>query len=90
MFQINEKTNIASSFFSKHIQGDLGVSQNLPELWHPNGGAYFTKRKTLFEDNCLIGLNPGIIKMNFMNSIDIDEEVDFITAEAVANLLYKN
>ena len=70
-------------FGSQNIKGDLGISQRLPQLWHPNGGAYVTKRKILFENNCLIGNSPGIHKMNLLNSIDIDEEIDFLIAEKI-------
>ena len=90
MFKIDRKSNIASSIFSKHIKGDLGVPQTLVPLWHPNGGAYFTKRNTLFKMGSLIGFKPGIVKMSFMNSVDIDEEIDFITAEAIAMHMNKN
>ena len=72
---------------AKHIQGDIGVSQSLPELWHPNGGAYITPRETLFKLNSLIGYNPGIVKMDLLRSVDIDEEIDFVLAEAVAEII---
>ena len=90
MFKIDPKTNIATNIFSNTIKGELGVSQTLPRLWHPNGGAYFTKRNTLLEKNCLIGHNPGIIEMDLMNSVDIDEEVDFMNAESVFKFKNKN
>ena len=83
MFTINEKSGEALKFGSQNIKGDLGISQRLPQLWHPNGGAYVTKRKILFENNCLIGNSPGIHKMNLLNSIDIDEEIDFLIAEKI-------
>jgi CMP-N-acetylneuraminic acid synthetase len=84
MFRRNEHGH-AKKFLAGTIQGDYGVSQSLPKLWHPNGGAYITRRKTLFDDGLLIGPNPGIVSMSDLASVDIDEEIDFIIAEAVAN-----
>ena len=66
------------------------VSQNLKKLWHPNGGAYITKRKTLFEYGSLIGENPGILKMSDLHSVDIDEEIDFIIANSIFEETKKN
>ena len=89
MFQLNKDTNIANNQFNKKLKGEITVSQNLTELWHPNGGAYVTKRETLFEYGSLIGKNPGILKMSDLNSIDIDEEIDFIFANSVLEFLNK-
>ena len=88
MFKINEKTGTAFKIGSQPIKGELGISQNLPELWHPNGGVYVTTRETLFKRNTLIGDNPAIHKMNLINSLDIDEEIDFLIAEKI--LEYKS
>jgi len=83
MFRIDEKGQ-ARKYIEGIIQGDYGVSQSLPALWHPNGGAYITPRKVLFEDGMLIGRHPGIHRMSDLASVDIDEEIDFVIAEAVA------
>jgi len=31
----------------------------------------------------LIGRKPGILKMSAMNSVDVDEEIDFIIANSI-------
>ena len=90
MFAINEKTNIAENIFNNVLKGDITVSQNLKKLWHPNGGAYVTKRNTLFEYGSLIGENPGILKMSDLHSVDIDEEIDFIIANSIFEETKKN
>ncbi len=82
-FQIDEKTKIAKNLLGHKLKGKITVSQNLSKIWHPNGGAYVTKRKTLFEYGSLIGKNPGILKMSELNSIDIDEEIDFLIANSI-------
>lgn len=72
------------------VQGEAGVSQSLPKLYHPNGGAYATRRTTLFDDNLIIGNKPGGWVMNHIRSVDIDEPLDFLVAETiVANELHK-
>ena len=79
----------ARSYVDKLIQGDRGISQLLPPLWHPNGGAYATRRDVLFEGNCIIGMKPGIHRMSFDRSVDIDEEIDFSVAEVVGKRLFR-
>lgn len=66
------------------VKGDAGITQALPKLLHPNGGAYATRRHLLIEDGVLIGLSVGAVEMDRLRSTDIDEEIDFMTAEAVA------
>jgi len=88
MFSVENESGKAFKLSSQKILGERGVSQNLPELWHPNGGAYITLRKTLFNQNALIGEKPGIHKMDLLSSVDIDEEIDFLIAERI--LKYKS
>lgn len=69
------------------FQGEMGVSQNLPKLYIPNGGVYATKVNVLMEQNLIIGRdNRGVI-MSLERSIDIDEPIDFKLAEIVAKEL---
>ena len=66
------------------IRGDVGVSQTLPPLYAPNGGIYATRRSTLIEQDRLIGDACFGHVMSRMRSVDIDEPIDFLIAEAVA------
>ncbi|MCE5181761.1 MAG: acylneuraminate cytidylyltransferase family protein [Anaerolineaceae bacterium] len=86
MFHRDENGH-AKKYIAGLLQGDMGISQLLPPLWHPNGGAYATRRQTLFGQNVLIGESCGIQKMTDMASVDIDNEIDFVIAEAVAKKL---
>ena len=72
------------SYVGEVIKGDRGVSQALEPLFHPNGGAYASRRRTLFEDGVIIGPNPGGWAMSRLRSVAIDDPVDLIVAEAVA------
>ena len=86
MFRRDESGRM-TSFVKAKIQGDTGVSQTLEPLFHPNGGVYATRRKTLFEDGLVIGAKPGGWVMGRLQSVDIDEPVDMLIAETVAGYL---
>lgn len=86
MFHRDENGH-ARKYVEGLLQGDMGVSQLLPPLWHPNGGAYATRRHALFEKSLIISNPCGIHKMTDMASVDIDNEIDFVIAEAVAKKL---
>jgi N-acylneuraminate cytidylyltransferase len=77
-------------YLDRTIQGERGVSQSLEPLYHPNGGAYATRRRTLVEKNLLIGPAPGGWPMSALRSVDIDEIIDFAVAETVADWLARN
>ena len=82
MFYVDQNLQ-ASNFTCGSITGNKGVSQELPPLWHPNGGIYVTRRDVLFDLSRLIGEKPSVHSMSLERSVDIDEEFDFIIAEGV-------
>lgn len=59
------------------------VSQNLPSLYIPNGGVYATRRDVLMERGEIFGSNTRAVVMPLEASVDIDEPIDFLIAEAV-------
>jgi CMP-N-acetylneuraminic acid synthetase len=77
----------AVSLTDKLFQGEIGVSQNLPKLYIPNGGIYATKVDVLMEQNLIIGRDTRGIIMPLERSIDIDEQIDFKLAEIMAKEL---
>ena len=79
----------ALPFTGTLVQGDAGISQKLPKLYIPNGAVWATRRSVLMEQHLITGPNSGIVIMSRERSVDIDEPVDFITAEAMANELMK-
>ena len=81
------KKGAASPYQEGPLRGNAGVSQTLEPLYHPNGGAYATRRETLFDGGGLIGERPGGWLMSRLRSVDIDDPVDFAIAEAVARYL---
>ena len=83
MFHYHENSE-AKLFYSEVLRGDTGVVQRLPPLAIPNGAAYVTRRKTLFQEGALISENTGIHLMPLDRSVDIDEPLDFDFAEFIA------
>ena len=63
--------------------GEEGVSQTLPRLFTPNGGAYATRRDVLMERNTIFGPISRVVQMPLEQSVDIDEVIDFLVAEAI-------
>jgi|SRR5215469_5455717 len=81
---LRDETGRARKFLEGRLGGDMGISQTLPPLWHPNGGAYATRRDQLFGSDAILIPPYGIHTMSMWASIDIDEEIDFIYAEQIA------
>lgn len=69
------------------LSGERGVFQSLEPLYIPNGACYATRREVLFGQNVVIAPKTGLHKMPLERSVDIDEPVDFLVAEAVARSL---
>lgn len=87
MYRLNG--NLAVPFTGTLVRGDAGISQKLPKLYIPNGAVWATRRSVLMDQGLITGPNSGIVVMSRERSVDIDEPVDFITAEALANELLK-
>ncbi len=87
MYRLNGA--LALPFTGTLVQGDAGISQKLPKLYIPNGAVWATRRSVLMEQNLITGPHSGMVIMSRERSVDIDEPVDFVTAEAMANELMK-
>jgi CMP-N,N'-diacetyllegionaminic acid synthase len=73
----------AEPYVGRWWAADEGVSQSLPRLYSPNGGAYATRRDVLMERNTIVGPHSRIVEMPLEQSLDIDEAIDFVIAEAI-------
>lgn len=80
MFSIDDE-GYAKNLLGTEMRGDVGISQNLPRLYVPNGGVYATRRATLFEQNSIFGRRSRIWVMSRLDSVDIDEPLDLEFAE---------
>ncbi len=87
MYRLNGA--LALPFTGTLVQGDAGISQKLPKLYIPNGAVWATRRSVLMEQNLITGPHSGMVIMSRERSVDIDEPVDFVMAEAMANELMK-
>lgn len=57
--------------------------QDLPKVYQLNGSIYITRKNVLLKENKILGKNTIPFLMPEENSIDVDTELDFLTAEAV-------
>ncbi len=87
MYRLNG--TLALPFTGTLVQGDAGISQKLPKLYIPNGAVWATRRSVLMEQNLITGPHSGMVIMSRERSVDIDESVDFMTAEAMAHEFLK-
>lgn len=79
----------AVPYTGRLVQGDAGISQKLPALYIPNGAVWATRRDVLMKRGLITGPNSGLVVMSRERSVDIDDPVDFVTAEAIAHELMK-
>ncbi len=80
---IISKKNKESDIGICDVSGDLGVRQNLPKRWLPNGGIYVMKKTFLEREKKIIDHETLIYEMPKINSLDIDEEDDFTICESL-------
>lgn len=75
-------------FVSDGVDYSLLERQQLPTLYQPNGAIYVTRRTLLRDHGVLFsafrGGQTGFMVMDWRSSIDIDTELDFVVAEAMA------
>ena len=64
-------------------------TQDLSPLYEETSGFYIYKRDIITELGRRIGYKPYIVEVGEIESIDIDEEEDFMIADAIYNLYLK-
>lgn len=64
--------------------GDTGISQKLPPLFIPNGAVYATSYECLMQGGLIIGDNVYGVVVPDERSLDIDEPIDLLLANALA------
>ena len=60
-------------------------TQDLPVLYEETSGFYIFRNEVMTLHNRRIGESPYIVEVGEIESIDIDEEEDFIIADAIYN-----
>jgi CMP-N-acetylneuraminic acid synthetase len=86
MLSLND-ANKVEPFIGKWWSKDESVSQNLPDLFSPNGGAYASRYEVLMKQKRLLGDCVGAHIMPLERSLDIDEAIDFQIGEAILSSL---
>ena len=71
-----------------HDPNKLIKTQHLPFVYEENSCIYIFSRKSFFENKNRIGSKPYLLSINRHEAVDIDEEYDFLFAEAM--MLNKN
>ena len=88
MFRVGENGGV-TTFMAGELKGDRGVVQLLEKLVIPNGGVYATRKSELVRQKALIAVPTSTVEMSRYTSVDIDEPIDWVVAEAIAGLLIK-
>lgn len=63
-------------------------TQDLDPIYKETSGFYIYKKSVIKEHNRRVGFKPYLQEVNEIEGIDIDEEIDFIIANAICNSLY--
>ncbi len=64
-------------------------TQDLPAFYEETSGFYIYKREVMEELHRRIGETPYIVEVGAIEGIDIDEQEDFIMADAIYNFMFK-
>jgi len=64
-------------------------TQDLPILYEETSGFYIYKNEIITKLNRRIGSCPYLVEVGEIESVDIDEEEDFIIADAIYNHIYR-
>ena len=72
-----------------HDPNRLIRTQDLPPLYEENSNLYIFSKTSFSESIARIGRKPQMMEMDRLESIDIDEETDFILAEQISILSRK-
>lgn len=69
-----------------HDPNKLIRTQDLEPIYQENSNIYLFTKESFKKTNARIGKNPILFEMNPIESLDIDEESDFILAEQIHKL----
>ena len=72
-----------------HNPEELVRTQDLPPLYEENSNLYIFSKTSFLSNSARIGKKPQMLEMDRLESVDIDEESDFMLAEQI-DILLKN
>ena len=68
------------------LSGENSIRQNLKDRWIPNGGIWAIQKKFLSKEKKILDEEGTLIyEMSKLQSIDIDEEEDFLLCQSLVN-----
>ena len=70
-----------------HDPNKLIRTQDLDPIYEENSNIYLFTRESFASSNARIGKKPMIFEMNPLESVDIDDETDFILAEQLQKIM---
>ena len=73
-----------------YVPDNIPRTQDLPLMYEETCGFYIYKREVITEYGRRIGDKPYIVEVGEIESIDIDEEDDFMIADAIFNYITNN
>ena len=71
-----------------HNPDQLIRTQDLEPLYEENSNFYIFSRESFQQAHARIGMNPQMLSMDKLESVDIDEEQDFLLAEQIYKMLH--
>lgn len=81
---VTDDNGLALPLLKEAVQGNRGVFQELPPTYLPNGAAYATRSAVLRAQGRILCDPLRLIVMPAERSIDLDEPLDWLVAEVVA------
>tara|TARA_B100001167_G_C16774717_1_gene310592 strand:- start:10854 stop:11561 length:708 start_codon:yes stop_codon:yes gene_type:complete len=82
-WMIKQKDACSDIGIANDMSGSKGVRQNLVKRWIPNGGIYVIRTNFLLKHKKCIDDETLVYEMSKLNSLDIDDEDDFILCESL-------
>ncbi len=64
-------------------------TQDLPLLYEETSGFYIYRKEVMMDFHRRIGVNPFLVEVGEIESIDIDEPEDFVIADAIYNHIFR-
>lgn len=65
---------------------DVPRSQDIDPIYVPTWGCVISKCSNILSSKSLIGVNPYFVYLNQFESMDLDENIEFLTASIIANM----
>ena len=89
LFSVTKKQSRYWDYLARPINHNVNIlkrTQDLPPIYEENSCIYIFERENLIKNRNRIGSRPFLYEIDSIQSIDIDEEIDFYLAEEIFKL----